>query len=234
MPPQFEDMGAYSEPDLWAFADADLIRAIQEKAPLIEDLALCIQRSAGDAEEVAIYRELGTLTSLRHLQLNVFHPLYYLWDGSRMPPCDFLSARYMDESVELVMSLAVDEALVRSIFDTISSTKPHHAVPLQTLKYRVDALDPDCGFHSNRDWIKVLAYIARSFDCTRSLRDDRPHRCFIEEYLPYGYNERPRLEAEDIFHEKVDEYYMPILQKVWPGVEGRDWMRKWHSFPLSA
>lgn len=93
MLPQFEDMGAYSEPDLWAFADADLIRAIQEKAPLIEDLALCIQRSAGDAEEVAIYRELGTLTSLRHLQLNVFYPLYYLWDGSRMPPCDFLSAR---------------------------------------------------------------------------------------------------------------------------------------------
>lgn len=239
MPPQFEDMGDYSDPDLWAFADVDLIRAIQEKAPLIEDLALCIQRSAGDANEVAIYRELGKLTSLRHLHLSVFHPLYYLWDGSRMPPCEFLSARDMDESVELIISLAIDETLVKSIFDTVSSAKPPHAVPLQTLKYRVHALDQECGFNSIRDWTKVLAYIARSFDCTRNLRhDESPHKCFIEEYEPHAYDKRSRLrscfEQDDGFHERVDEYYMPILQKVWPGVEGRDWMRKWHSFPLSA
>jgi len=236
MPPQFEDMGSNSDPDLWAFADVDLIWAIQEKAPLIENLALCIQRTAGDAEEVAIYRELGKLTSLRHLQLNVFHPLDYLWDGSRMPSYNLLSTCYMDESVDLMISLAIDETLVKSIFNTISSAKPHHAMPLQTLQYRVDALEPECDFSSDRDWIKLLAYIARSFDCTCNLRDDGPHQCFIEEFLQYEYiyRDRSHLEEDEIFHERVTEYYMPILQKVWPGVEGRDLMRKWHSFPLSA
>lgn len=236
MPGQYDDAGSNSDPDLWAFADADLIRAIQEKAPSIEDLALCIQRSAGDAKEVAVYRELGKLTLLRHLQLSVFHPLYYLWDGTRMPQSELASDVYMDESVELIISLAVDEALVKSIFHAIASTKPPHAVPLQTLEYRVDALESECGFCSDRDWIKLLAYIARSYNCTRNLRDDGPHQCFIVEFLPYGYiyRDRLRLEEDDGFHERVDEYYMPILQKVWPGVEGRDWMRKWHSFPLST
>lgn len=236
MPGQYDDAGSNSDPDLWAFADADLIRAIQEKAPLIEDLALCIQRSAGDAKEVAIYRELGKLTSLRHLHLSVFHPLYYLWDGTRMPQFELASDLYMDESVELIISLAVDEALVESIFHAIASAKPPHAVPLQTLEYRVDALESECGFCSDRDWIKLLAYIARSFDCTRNLRDDGPHQCFIEEFVPYEYIYRDRsgLEEDDVFHERVDEYYMPILQKVWPGVESRDWMSKWHSFPLST
>lgn len=234
MPDQYEAWGADSDPDLWAFANADLIRAIQGKAPLIEDLALCIQRSAGDAEEVAIYRELGKLTSLRHLHISVFHPLEYLWVGTLMSPQhDRLSERCMDESVDLVISLAIDEALVESIFDTISSAESLRAVPLETLKYRVNALDRECSFLSKHDWIKLLAYVARSYDCTRNLRDDRPHPCFIEEYQPHSY-QRSRLEEDDVFHEKVDEYFMPILQKVWPGVEGRDWMMKWHSFPLSA
>ena len=235
MPPQFEAAGANSDPDLWAFADADLIRAIQEKAPLIENLALCIQRSAGDASEVAIYRELGKLTSLRHLQLSVFHPLDYLWDGTLMPQYELISEHWMDECVDLIVSLSIDEALVNSIFHTISSAKPPHVVPLQTLKYRVDALEPECGFSSDKDWIKLLAYIARSFDCKRNLRDDRLHQCFIEEFRPHWLDDsRSRLEEEDVFHEMVDKYYMRILQQVWPGVESRDWMRKWHSFPLST
>lgn len=142
-------------------------------------------------------------------------------------------AYYMDESVDLLVSLAVDEALVKSIFHTISSAKSPHSGPLQTLKYRVDALEEQCGFDSDYHWIKMLAYIARSFDCTRNLRDDRPHQYSIEEY-PCGYDERSRLEEEDVFHKWANEYCMPVLQKAWPGVEGKDWMRKWHSFPLSA
>jgi hypothetical protein len=234
MPSQFDDAGSHSDPDLWALADADLIRTIQQKAPLIEDLALCIQRSAGDAKEVAIYRELGKLTSLRRLYLGVFHPLHYLWDALHMPQYELASEQYMDESVDLLVSLAVDEPLVKSIFHTISTAKPPHAAPLQTLLYRVEALEQSCGFDSDYDWIKLLAYVARTFDCTRNLRDDKPHQCFIEEYQPYWYDERSRLAKDERFHEWVDKYAMPILQKVWPGVEGRDWMEKWHSFPLSA
>jgi hypothetical protein len=234
MPSQFDDGGSHSDPDLWALADADLIRAIQQKAPLIEDLALCIQRSAGDAKEVAIYRELGKLTSLRRLCLGVYHPLHYLWDALHMPQYELASEQYMEESVDLLVSLAVDEPLVKSIFHTISTAKPPHAAPLQTLLYRVEALEQECGFDSDYDWIKLLAYVARTFDCTRNLRDDKPHQCFIEEYQPYWYDERSRLAKDEIFHEWVDEYAMPILQKVWPGVKGRNWMEKWHSFPLSA
>jgi hypothetical protein len=140
----------------------------------------------------------------------------------------------MDESVELLISLAVDEALVKSIFHTISSAKPPHAAPLQTLQYRVDALEKECGLDADYNWIKLLAYVARSFDCTRNEGDDSTHGCFIEEYREYWELERSTLEGDNRFHEWVDEYYMPILQKVWPGVEGRDWMEKWHSFPLSA
>jgi hypothetical protein len=245
MPSQFEDAGNHSDPDLWALADADLIRTIQQKAPLIEDLALCIQRSAGDAKEVAIYRELGKLASLQRLCLTVFHPLHYLWDAfyySYMLQSELASEQYMDESVDLLVSLAVDEPLVKSIFHTISTAKPPHAAPLQTLLYSVEALEKECGFSSDYNWIKLLSYVARTFDCTRNLRDDKPHQCFIEEYQQYPYDERPqywcdersRLAEDEIFHEWVDEYAMPILKKVWPGVEGRDWMEKWHSFPLST
>nr|OQO27821.1 hypothetical protein B0A51_04656 [Rachicladosporium sp. CCFEE 5018] len=234
MPGQFENAGTNSDPDLWAFADAELIRTIQQKAPSIEYLALCIQRSAGDAKEVAVYRELGKLTSLRHLYLSVFHSMDYLWMGLYGEQYQLASEYYMAESVDLVVSLAVDEALVKSIFDTFSSAKPPYAAPLQTLKYRVDALEPECGFCTNHDWIKLLAYIARSFDCTRNLRDDSPQECSVEEYQEGWYDDRSRLEEDDDFHEWVDEYCMPVLQKVWPGIEGRDWMKKWHSFPLLA
>lgn len=151
-----------------------------------------------------------------------------------MPQYELASEQYIDESVNLLISLAVDETLVKSIFRTISTTKPLHAAPLQTLLYRVEALEQECGFDSDHDWIKLLAYVARSFDCTRNLRDGKPHQCFIEEYQPYWYDERSRLAKDEIFHEWVDEYAMPILRKVWPGVEDRDWMEKWHSFPLSA
>nr|OQO32049.1 hypothetical protein B0A51_00587 [Rachicladosporium sp. CCFEE 5018] len=234
MPGQYEIAGTNSDPDLWAFANAELIRTIQQKAPSIEYLALCIQRSAGDAKEVAIYRELGKLTSLRHLRLSVFHSMDYLWMGLYGQQYQLASENYMAESVDLVVSLAVDEALASSIFNTISSAKPPHAAPLQTLQYRVDALEPQCDFCSDHDWIKLLAYIARSFDCSRNLRDDSTQQCSIEEYQEYWHGDRSRLEMDDKFHEWVEEYCMPVLQKVWPGVEGRDWMEKWHSFPLLA
>jgi hypothetical protein len=52
----------------------------------------------------------------------------------------------MDKSVDLLVCLAVDEALVEFIFHTISSTKPPHAAALQTLEYRVDALEKECDF----------------------------------------------------------------------------------------
>ncbi|KAK6423948.1 hypothetical protein LTR95_016451, partial [Oleoguttula sp. CCFEE 5521] len=234
MPGQYEVGGANSDPDLWAFADAELIRTIQRKAPSIEYLALCIQRSSGDAKEVAIYRELGKLTSLRHLYLSVFHSMDYLWMGLYGEQYQLASESFMAESVDLVISLAVDEALVKSIFDTISSAKSPHAAPLQILEYRVDALEAECGFCSDHYWIKLLAYVARSFDCTRNLRDDSTQQCSIEEYQEGWYDDRSRLEKDDAFHKWVDEYCMPVLQKVWPGVEGRDWMKKWHSFPLSA
>ncbi|OQO02558.1 hypothetical protein B0A48_12086 [Cryoendolithus antarcticus] len=238
MPDQYEVAGTNSDPDLWAFADVNLIRMIHQRAPSVEYLALCIQRSAGDAKEVAVYRELGKLRSLRHLYLSVFHSADYLWHGLYTQQYHLASEDYMAESVDLVVSLAVDEALVGSIFHTIASAKTPHAAPLETLQYRVDALEQQCGFTSNYDWIKLLAYFARSLECSRNLRDDSPQQCFVEEYQRHWYqspyDERSRLEKDDAFHKWVDEYYMPILQKVWPGVEGRDWMKKWHSFPLST
>jgi hypothetical protein len=234
MPLQYSDVGTISRPDSWALAGAELIQLIQQKAPSIEDLALCIQRSAGDNKEVAIYRELGRLASLQHLHLIVYQPVRYLWDQCYLFESELASEQYMHESVDLVVCLAVDEALVESIFQTVLSGKPPRAAPLQTLRYEVAALEPLGGFCSDSSWIHLLGYIAHSFDCTRSLRDDSPRSYFIEEYQREPSDERDRLclEDDDGFHQWVDEYSLPILRKVWPGVDSRNWMERWHSLPL--
>jgi hypothetical protein len=55
-----------------ALVGVDLVQEVQRKCPQLEELALVVPRSKGDANEVALYRALGSLASVRKLHLSMY------------------------------------------------------------------------------------------------------------------------------------------------------------------
>jgi hypothetical protein len=140
------------EPSSPGFANPELLQAIQQECPVLEDLSLCMLRSQGDGREVAIYRGLGAISSLRKIHLSIYCSQPLLWDmelveamddsDSSTTPAEEDKANEIDDAL---MDLAMDDSLARSIFRTISAAKPTHAAPLECLTLRVDALKSHGG-----------------------------------------------------------------------------------------
>lgn len=92
-----------------------------------------------------------------------------------------------------LVNLALDKRLAHSIFHVISSAKPLYAQPLECLKLRINALQEFGGF-TTYTLVDILRYIARSWMCERSLRDDKPQECYSKEYNTQEVLEREEAE----------------------------------------
>ncbi|KAI1382318.1 hypothetical protein F4677DRAFT_401626 [Hypoxylon crocopeplum] len=112
------------------------IAQIRKRCPLLQDLTMTICRSNGDANEVSVYRELGSLPRLQHLSLEM-DPLVPLdtravgrlsgdWRSPLSPNFPGTNpevhASIDDLGYYLVVNSAIDNTLALTIFETISGT----------------------------------------------------------------------------------------------------------------
>lgn len=226
------------EPDYPAFASSDLLHELQQKCPFLEDLALCMLRSQGDACEVAIYRGLGEISTLRKIHLSLYCSQALTWDEDLLNAVDFSDSSTMpgkeDEIAVALVNMTIDETLARSVFHTISAARNTYATRLEHLTLRIGALDLQGGFDFGFYLGELLRYMGRSWICTGSLRDDRLHECMVEEQDPDKKLNREWMEEKGELADLVDVKFAPALQRVWPGISSVNWKNEWHSFPLQA
>jgi hypothetical protein len=201
-----------------------------------------VLRSQGNAREVAIYRGLGEILTLRKIYLSIYCPQSVLWDKAILEAMhdsdDSVTTTKEDKASEVdnaLIDLAIDDTLARSVFHTISAARPAYAIPLECVTLRVDGLESQGGFGSPFDLIKLLRYIGRSWVCAATLRDDRPHECLVEEYDAEEKLDREDMEQTGELAEMVnEELTSAALHRVWPETREGSWKDKWHSFPLEA
>lgn len=136
------------------------IQQIAKGCPLLEDLTIKIPRTQGDADEMAIYRALGSMPTVQNLYLTLDCSMTFFsnTDLDYLPEDDDYEARVPTEShfdaydrriVPMTMpngigirrghirdtfvNSALDESLACSIFHAISSGKQLNSLPLEKL-----------------------------------------------------------------------------------------------------
>lgn len=116
------------------FATVPLLHDIRQSCPFLEEISLCMLRSKGDTSEVAIYRAIGKISSLRKVHLSVICPQSLTWDRvscqefadlcNRSQEMDANTSHLLENAL---INLAMDEVLAHSIFRVISTAKPLNA-----------------------------------------------------------------------------------------------------------
>lgn len=115
------------QPTAANLASLGFILALQKTCPQVEELALCIMRSQGDANEVAIYHALGGFRHVRKMHLAVYCPQPFSARFESIVEFEdfYTGMQVADEDTRVVLdntliNFAFDETLARSIFRTIS------------------------------------------------------------------------------------------------------------------
>ncbi|KAI9154908.1 hypothetical protein HJFPF1_07468 [Paramyrothecium foliicola] len=102
------------------------VEQLVEQCPLLEDLALPIQRLKGNVDEVSIYNTLSRLRNLRHLSLllmvipNLLSLESSSFDKFDLQPLKDFPPYQNGHMRDAFVNSAVDEALARSIFHVIT------------------------------------------------------------------------------------------------------------------
>jgi hypothetical protein len=227
--------------DTNSVADLETVQKIKQKCPQLEELTLVIPRSKGDAKEVAIYCTLGALVSLRKIRLILYNSQFFPEDLE--PVYNLcLSGRTLDQKQQAelddgLMNFAIDQQLARSIFRTISTSKPAFSTPLECVTIEVDAsFYTDFMYPAENTHLEcVLKHIGRSWTCTRNPRDNTPHDCFVTDYNPVGKDARgPIMGKKDDSFDKYDLAVAQAVCRVWPAARTKDWKDVWHSFELDT
>ncbi|PVH93380.1 hypothetical protein DM02DRAFT_541662 [Periconia macrospinosa] len=245
----FEEQSSESTPhdrrDIPFEFTMDWILQIEAQCPILEELAIPVKRKMSSASEVNIYRSLGRMKTLRSLFIimecsnwrvtrdSAYNPkLYIEEDQESLPgPASFLTR---GELKETFVNCAVDEALARSIWETICQSKTGR--PLERLK-----LWPSGGGEYGQDIGPglpptvdlIIRGLARSWIIERIPRDDK------EEFIVREITQHKRIYSLD-FHYSVyfhDPEIWKILRssRIWrpkPGRRSKDWREDWSSFPL--
>lgn len=237
---------------LWLEQCLDLpaVREVQQKCPRLEDFKLKIKRSLSDDTELSVYGALGKMHRLTKifLTLDCFENVI-----SRQPeePIDghsqVLLRKEFDDPFdrtqwrgtiqnghvrEAFLRCAVDEALARSIWDTIE--KSREGRPLQSLEIHTIGGENfgDGGVY--RDLSGIISWVRRSYRLKRSVRDDEDGIIVVREL-----GREAREASEDKFGPKepedgpVPKSAFNIFRRIWPKKEeSQDWHHDWSSLPL--
>lgn len=226
------------------------VTEIRKRCPFLTELTLTVLRSKGDANETAVYRELGALPRLQQLSLEMDARLPPpVLDGYLPPDPSFdkydrepfinyhretsffkcyLNGHYRDAFI----NGAMDENLALDIFRTISRAKPNHSIPLQKLVIRFDTLS---GYESP-GLGKYGCEFHRPWQVERCLRDDS-HEPLVAQEL----DKQTRLKSRATQDNSETSSLRPnwnnrdaIFRRIWPErSEGSKWREDWQSYPLS-
>ncbi|KAL1965255.1 hypothetical protein VTN77DRAFT_5857 [Rasamsonia byssochlamydoides] len=229
------------------------LSTLREACPRLERLETTIQRSESDRWETRCYEALARLPHLRKLYLNL--------DGS-IPETEALPAENPEETLDalgravdrlkfspdphlrighvrhILINSAVDEALVRSIWDIVTTNKPGR--PLDYLRV---TSRPGERFMGRRivGLEKCMRDMKRSYVMRRVEREGRKTitiRELGQQRREERIAEERRLEIE-IFAQiwpwghPHDVEMLRVFRRIWPQKESsRDWRDDWSSRPL--
>ncbi|KAK2850648.1 hypothetical protein FQN49_005460 [Arthroderma sp. PD_2] len=224
------------------------IEQISSCCPRLEHLELSIHRRGGNAEEVALYRAIGSFKMLRNLtiQLVVSGAVYIVSEESDsesdLPSDEFylrtapyiiytVSSRCLTQGQirKILINSAVDKDLACEIFRTICSGGANNTLlPLVSMKIQV-ATD-NCfstklaDTHHLRLFNVVIDTIGGDWLVQRDPRDDRP-----EGVVARKVGSPPE-------HMELQHWLGKVFHRIWPKKDqaGGNWREVWHSFPLDT
>lgn len=216
---------------------------IGQSCSRLQRLALTLNRTEGDSEEVALYRLLGHLPQLKYVSLTLYiaktwdciHDSMHLGNIEE----DTIDSRFDDEFDRKIpidetetsngihrnrlINCALDPALGRAIFAAISRGKPKSATPLEKLSIQMVDVDRFGETSCLHEVGEVLRYLSRPLQATRNLRSDCRDELLVErqELVPKTLSEIPNWLEE-------------IWCRVWPEKLADLWWNDWHSLPLAS
>ena len=153
-----------TDPPPWQFLNEQEIHVLGDRCPLLQELAIPVLRTQGDVEELKVYKALGSLKNLQHLDLTyqvtpvTFHqfPRESIYSGStnnlsilNTPPKNVLWDDFENEFIYLdgsrfslsnghvrsvIIDSVIDEKLISAVFKVISENKPPKWPPLKGLR----------------------------------------------------------------------------------------------------
>jgi hypothetical protein len=222
---------------------------------LLEDLALTLCRSKGDAVEVASYKALGSFQKLQYISLVLDASNHAILSDDALidfdeedddaeypetpndPSFDDFDQQFFKRHFfswrdprnghirDAFINSAVDETAARAIFWSISSSRAPGSLPLEKLRIQVRG-GGDFGNNVCVGSVSmVVANLGRSWLCERSQRDDRRHLLIARELRP---RERRPEEAQLPLDVEL------IFRRLWPATKdgSGDWKDEWCSLPL--
>jgi hypothetical protein len=217
------------------------LNCLVEKCPLLEELSIRIKRSRGDAQEVSMYRRIGSLLRLRYLDLQLDasdpdvisevddHDDDDLLERYNTSSFDILDQQYPEESNlqddhlrNTFINGALDRDLAECIFQTITLGK--RSSVLQSMDIQVTGAG--CPSLSQ-------GHIAGFQDVLEAL--GQPHRVFRQDN---GVSRVERVEDPRwLFKHSSFSYMLPYVrytfEQLWPP-KADNWYESWHSFPLAV
>jgi hypothetical protein len=233
---------------------------IHAQCPVLQELAISIKRTKSDTLEAEIYKSFGKMGQLKSLFLTLDCSD---WRVTRDPNFrDDASFDAADREIakgsgllkkghlrETLMNCAVDETLVRSIWETICQSKAGQE--LESLKLWTTGGGSWGGYLGTWDISEVVNNLSRSWLIERVARNDedminvrelgRRVREARDQKVTDLYKRRAEYfrEKEDIVMElediAEDSEVMQVFRRVWPRKKGsKDWREDWSSLILQV
>lgn len=249
--------------------NVSLINELRLRCPQLEDLSLVIPRTKGDRREQNIYKALGAMPKLQTLCLLLDCVNRFVWPDPGLeegediivfndPSFDDFDQAFSHEPDgewlwparnchvrDALVNSALDDALARAIFQSVSTGRDHKALPLERLELCVQFGDVIVQVKRDDDWgphlkvnglAEVIQEIGRTWKVVRNVRDDCQGQVVVEELMsPPVHTRTFAREGDDIYPPAIlPKLVKPVFQRLWPPKEGsKGWRDDWHSFPLS-
>jgi hypothetical protein len=217
------------------FSKNDFLQ-IQAQCPVLEDLSIPVKRNRSSASEAEMYRCFAEMRNLRCLFLildcsnwrisrdSTYNPQFYGEDQELVNRYNSVKKGVVRETF---INCAVDEALARSIWMTISQNKTGRQLERLKLWTTGGGEYGGEGLTSfSQDMVKVLS---RSWLIERNLRDDQ------EGVTVRELGKRGREISDSSVSNSSESGAGQVFRTIWPCKEdSKDWRDDWSSFPLQV
>ncbi|EZG03539.1 hypothetical protein H106_06987 [Trichophyton rubrum CBS 735.88] len=227
---------------------------IAKYCPLLSTLVITLRRLRGNADEVKMYKVLGSMARLAYLDLLlvVEDPKFRLGGCGKAPDIpsdpsfdDFDKEFYPQITLgyykcprkghlrDGFINSALDADLVSSIFRTINSAKPDISVLLKKMTIRVDTTEFTNDIHdrgASTLYYNVLRYLGVEWTVERNYSDLTMDNLIA---IRTGKN---RIEWDRCFQSFGDTCLDlgAVFHNLWPSKGGSSEANDWHSFPLAT
>ncbi|KAF7131148.1 hypothetical protein CNMCM5793_004198 [Aspergillus hiratsukae] len=232
----------------WQCVTKDDILQLGRYCPQLEKMTIPIRRTQGDAQEVALYKALGTIRNLKFLDLvlDVSDPTLDdehasvdpHWDDFDNQPANVdlggVNPTRNGHLRRLLINTLIDKQLASSIFEVISAAKPQHAPCglLERLSLSVQGQTRPAHL-AHCEFSHFVRLLSTEWTIERDIRYEHRER----------FEARPTLVSMLQCSNVVHPWLAEVLFRIWPIAQlqnGKaDEMRRWdwtgwRSFPLAV